>query len=64
MKKTYFILIPAIIFSLWLYAAGDTTPQRSWPGLLFRPGFGQQLYFPYYGKNKINYEDFRWKTIH
>lgn len=62
MKKTYFILIPAIIFSLWLYAAGDTTPQRSWPGLLFRPGFGQQLYFPYYGKNKINYEDFRWKT--
>lgn len=62
MKKIYFILILMIVSSLWLYVPGYASPPNSRPGLLFRPGFGQQLYFPYYGKNKINYEDFRWKT--
>ncbi len=35
---------------------------RLFPPLPNRPGLTQQYYYPYYGKNKINYEDFQWKT--
>ncbi|MCX7973073.1 MAG: DPP IV N-terminal domain-containing protein [Candidatus Aminicenantes bacterium] len=57
-----FILIPTLSLFLSLPAFTYPFPRRSWPGLLFRPVLGQQLYYPYYGKNKINYEDFKWKV--
>ncbi len=42
-------------------------PARILPALallaaLAGPGFGQMSYYPYYGKNKINYERFPWKS--
>ncbi len=61
MKKIYFILL-AIIYFICFSTPGYSSPQSFRPGLLFRPGLRQQFYFPYYGKNKINYEDFQWKT--
>jgi len=54
-------LTVGLIFSLWPGLAASA-PERSWPPLFFRPGLTQQYYYPYYGKNKINYEDFQWKT--
>jgi len=62
MKKVQFLLILITASLLGFAFLAEASPQRFWPRLLSRPGFGQQLFYPYYGKNKINYENFRWKT--
>lgn len=58
-KYIYCLIFQMIIFSC--SSAWSLSPQLLWPRQLLRPTFGQQLYYPYYGKNKINYEDFKWK---